>query len=78
MSSAAADTMGAQEVQPMTRAKRKKGAREGNVKTTVDLPRDLWRAASVLALDEGRSLRDLLEEGLRLVLKRSPKKGGRK
>jgi hypothetical protein len=45
------------------------------VKTTVHLPEDLWRAAKIRALEERRDLRDLLIEGLQLVLAR--KKGGK-
>lgn len=45
------------------------------VKTTVHLPEDLWRQAKIRALEERRDLRDLLIEGLQLVLGR--KKGGK-
>jgi predicted component of type VI protein secretion system len=38
------------------------------VKTTVDLPDDLYRRAKVEAAARGRRLRDLVEEGLELVL----------
>lgn len=45
------------------------------VKTTLLMPEDLWRRAKVRALEEKCDLRDLLIEGLELVLKRP--KGGR-
>jgi hypothetical protein len=38
------------------------------MKTTVELPDDLYRRAKVEAALRGRKLKDLLEEGLRLVL----------
>ena len=39
------------------------------VKTTVDLPEELVRRAKVEAALRGRKFKDLVEEGLRLVLK---------
>jgi hypothetical protein len=45
------------------------------VRTTLVLPEELWRRAKVRALEEKRDLRDLLLEGLELVLKRG--KGGK-
>ena len=38
------------------------------MKTTIELPDDLYRQAKSEAALDGRSLRDLVEEGLRLVL----------
>jgi hypothetical protein len=38
------------------------------MKTTVELPDDLYRRAKAEAALSGRKLRDLIEEGLRLVL----------
>lgn len=55
----------------------RKPTRKGGVpvvKTSLFLPEDLWRAAKHKALDEGRDLRDLIVEGLTLVLKRRAKK----
>jgi hypothetical protein len=43
------------------------------MKTTVEVPDDLYRRAKAEAALRGRKLRDLVEEGLRLVLK-SPRK----
>ena len=43
------------------------------MKTTVELPDDLYRQAKATAALRGCKLKDLIEEGLRLVLK-----GGRK
>ena len=39
------------------------------MKTTVELPDPLYRQAKAEAALHGRKLRDLIEEGLRLVLK---------
>ena len=41
------------------------------MKTTFDLPDDLFRRAKSEAALRGRKLRDLVEEGLRLALDRS-------
>jgi hypothetical protein len=46
------------------------------VKTTVEVPDDLYRRAKAEAALRGRKLRDLVEEGLRLVLE-TPHKGTR-
>jgi hypothetical protein len=43
------------------------------MKTTVEVPDDLYRRAKAEAALRGRKLRDLIEEGLRLVLA-SPRK----
>jgi hypothetical protein len=43
------------------------------MKTTVELPDDLYRQAKAEAALRGRKLRDLVEEGLRLVLETSRK-----
>jgi len=48
---------------------------EETAKTTIDLPRDLWRAAKIRALDEGRDLRSIMIDALKAYLKR-PKGGG--
>ena len=40
------------------------------VKTSIHLPEDLWRRAKILAVEERKDLRDLLIEGLQLVLTR--------
>jgi hypothetical protein len=42
--------------------------RECVMKTTVEVPDDLYRRAKAEAALRGRKLRDLVEEGLRLVL----------
>jgi hypothetical protein len=47
---------------------------EQNVKTTIDLPEDLWRAAKVRAMDERTDLRSVVIAALRAHLKKS--KGG--
>jgi hypothetical protein len=43
------------------------------MKTTVELPDDLYRRAKAEAALSGRKLRDLIEEGLRLALE-APRK----
>jgi hypothetical protein len=44
------------------------------MKTTVELPDELYRRAKAEAALRGRKLRDLVEDGLRLVLDGSNKK----
>ncbi len=44
------------------------------MKTTVDLPDDLYRRAKAEAALRGRKFRELLEEGLRLVLDGPPRR----
>ena len=41
------------------------------MKTTVELPEELFRRAKAEAALRGRKLKDLVEEGLRLVLQQS-------
>jgi hypothetical protein len=43
------------------------------MKTTVEVPDDLYRKAKAVAALSGRKLKDLVEEGLRLVLERPTK-----
>jgi len=47
------------------------------MKTTIELPDELYRKAKASAALNGRKLKDLVEEGLRLVLE-APRKGRRK
>ena len=47
------------------------------MKTTVEVPDDLYRQAKAEAALRGRKLRDLIEEGLRLVLE-APRKRRRR
>jgi hypothetical protein len=42
--------------------------RAGGMKTTIELPDDLYRKAKAIAALNGRKLKDLVEEGLRLVV----------
>ena len=42
--------------------------RERAMKTTVEVPDELYRRAKAEAALRGRKLKDLVEEGLRLVL----------
>lgn len=44
------------------------------MKTTVEVPDELYRRAKAEAALRGRKLRDLVEEGLRLVLESPPSK----
>ncbi len=48
-----------------------KSGEAATVKTTLVMPEELWRRAKVRAMEQRRDLRDLLLEGLELVLKRS-------
>jgi hypothetical protein len=47
------------------------------MKTTVEVPDDLYRRAKAEAALRGRKLKDLIEEGLRLVLE-APRKTPRR
>ncbi|HEV3372359.1 MAG TPA: hypothetical protein VG145_07405 [Xanthobacteraceae bacterium] len=47
------------------------------MKTTVEVPDELYRQAKVEAALRGRKLKDLIEEGLRLVLE-APRKAPRR
>jgi hypothetical protein len=49
-------------------AKQKPVADE-TVKTSVKLPKALWREATVRAIDEGRDLQDVVAAALELYLK---------
>lgn len=44
-------------------------ARPATVKTTVELPEDLWRAAKIRAMDERSDLRSVLIAALATYLK---------
>jgi hypothetical protein len=50
--------------------------RKRAMKTTVEVPDDLYRRAKAEAALRGRKLKDLIEEGLRLVLE-APRKSRR-
>jgi hypothetical protein len=56
---------------PKPRKASKSGDEPKPVKTTLLMPEELWRRAKVRAAEERRDLKDLLLEGLELVLKRS-------
>jgi hypothetical protein len=43
--------------------------RERSIKTTVDLPESLWRAAKIRALDERTDLRSVVRAALELYLR---------
>ena len=40
----------------------------GNVKTTVDLPQEVWRSAKIRAMDEHTDLRSVVIAALRAYL----------
>lgn len=42
------------------------------MKTTVDLPEDLWRAAKIRAMDEHSDLRSVIIAALRSYLEQRP------
>jgi len=46
------------------------------VKTSVKLPKALWREASIRALDEGRDLQDVIAAALDFYFKSTPKRQG--
>jgi hypothetical protein len=48
-----------------------------SMKTTVEMPDDLYRRAKAEAALRGRKLKDLIEEGLRLVLDKPRQASGR-
>ena len=45
------------------------------MRTTIDLPDDLLQEAEACAAREGRSLKDVVTEGLRIVLETRPGEG---
>ncbi len=52
------------------------------MKTSVDIPDDLWKAAKILAVEESKDLRDViieaLQEHLSKKVKAKNKRGGNK
>ena len=52
----------------------KKKPEEDRVKTSISLPRELWRAAHIRALDEGTELQIIVARALEAYLKKG---GGR-
>jgi hypothetical protein len=46
------------------------------VKTSLKLPKTLWREATIRAIDEGRDLQDVIADALAAYLKSTPKHGG--
>lgn len=42
------------------------------MKTTVEIPKELFRQAKIKAASEGITLRELIEQGLRLALQNPP------
>lgn len=60
----------------MTPKGRPRGKGERVIKTTVDLPEELWRAAKIRAMDGRTDLRSVIIEALTALLKTKPKKEG--
>ena len=58
----------------MVKRRTKKPALGDTVKTSLKLPRRLWRAAHIRALDEGTQLQEVVAQALEAFLK----KGGRR
>ena len=46
------------------------------VKTSIEIPEEIWRAAKIRAMDEKKNFQDVVAEALREYLKK-PKKGGK-
>jgi hypothetical protein len=46
------------------------------MKTSIEIPEDVWRAAKIRAMDEKKNFQDIVAEALREYL-RKQKKGGR-
>jgi hypothetical protein len=46
-----------------------KAAAEETTKTSIRLPRELWREAHIRALDEGRDLQDIIASALQAYVK---------
>jgi hypothetical protein len=58
----------------MRRSTWKKGV--STTKTSIEIPTELWRAAKIRAMDEGKNFQDVVAEALKEYL-RKPKKGGK-
>ena len=61
-------------------AKKKKTTKGKEVdmqKTTLRLPKELWKAAKIHAIEVGRDYQDIIAEALGEFLKRKKRKGGR-
>jgi hypothetical protein len=51
-----------------------KRTKEGTVKTTVELPEELWRKAKIKAMDDRTDLRSVIIAALESHLRRTPKR----
>jgi len=47
------------------------------VKTSIEIPEEVWRAAKIRAMDEKRNFQDVVTEALREYLKKSKRGGGK-
>jgi hypothetical protein len=59
----------------MQRSKWGKGVR--TIKTSIEIPEEIWRATKIRAMDERKNFQDLVAVALREYLRR-PRKGGKK
>ena len=48
---------------------KKREARSDTVKTSIRLPRELWKKAHIRGMDEGKDLQDVIAEALAAYLK---------
>ncbi|MBI2980780.1 MAG: hypothetical protein HYY44_00465 [Deltaproteobacteria bacterium] len=39
-----------------------------SISTNIQIPQEIWRAVKIRAAEEGRSMKDLILEGLKIVL----------
>jgi hypothetical protein len=46
------------------------------LKTSVDIPDDLWKASKILAVEERKDLRDIIVEALKEYLRKKKKVEG--
>jgi hypothetical protein len=47
------------------------------VKTSIEIPEDVWRAAKIRAMDEKKNFQDVVADALRDYLKKQKKGGGK-
>jgi hypothetical protein len=45
------------------------------VKTSIEIPEDVWRAAKILAIDEKKNFQDIVADALREYLRKQKKAG---
>ncbi len=47
------------------------------MKTSIEIPEDVWRAAKIRAMDEKKNFQDVVAEALREFLRKGRKGGGK-